>query len=218
VLTASDDLTAKLWDANTGQMIRTFAGHDGRVTSAIFSPDGKYVFTASGDKTARMWDAATAKQLHVFKGYEQDKRFVGHQWGVLSLAYWQDKDGQQKRLITGSADNTACIWDVDSEKVLQTLAGHTAAVAAVAFAPDGLRVMTGSQDDLAKLWDATKGKEILSLKAHSQEVTAVSFSPNGRYVLTASRDGRAILWLATPWRDATGGAETAKNLTAVEAK
>ncbi|HEV2969931.1 MAG TPA: protein kinase [Pirellulales bacterium] len=218
VLTASEDKTAKLWDAKTGKVIRTFVGHESRVTSAIFSPDGKVVFTGSGDKTARMWDAATAKQLHVFQRYEQDKRFFGHQWGVLSLAYWQSKDGKQKRLITGSADDTACIWDVDSEKVLQTLSGHTAAVASVAFSPDGLRVMTGSQDDLAKLWDATTGKEILSLKAHSQEVTAVSFSPNGRYVLTASRDGRAILWLATPWREAAGGAETAKSLTAIEAK
>src|SRR5262249_56130673 len=38
-------------------------GHDGMVTSATFSPDGKRIVTASTDKTARLWDADTGKQM-----------------------------------------------------------------------------------------------------------------------------------------------------------
>jgi WD40 repeat protein/serine/threonine protein kinase len=216
LLTASDDRTAKLWDAKSGKLIRTFEGHSDRVTSAIFSDDGKFVITGSGDKTARLWDAATARMIHEYKG---------HQWGVLSVAFWQPKEGQQRpqgegdlvaqkdqdnlkpRIITGSADNTARIWDAESEKSLFTLAGHTAAVASVAFSPDGQRALTGSQDDAAKLWDANTGKEILTLKAHAQEVTSVGFSPDGQYVLTASRDGTAILWLAAPWKPSKPAAD-----------
>jgi hypothetical protein len=47
--------TARLWDAETGQPIGVpFAGHRGRVWSAVFSHDGKRVITVSDDKTARL--------------------------------------------------------------------------------------------------------------------------------------------------------------------
>ena len=37
VLTASDDRTAVLWNAATGEVVRTFKGHADRVRSAVFS-------------------------------------------------------------------------------------------------------------------------------------------------------------------------------------
>jgi WD40 repeat protein len=79
------------------------------------------------------------------------------------------------------------------------LAGHTAAVTSVAFAPDGTRAITASADFTAKLWDCGTGKEILNLKGHTQELTSVTFSQDGRYILTGSQDGTAILWLTADW-------------------
>ena len=59
VVTASEDNTARLWDAATGKAIGEPMKHDGRVYSAQFSPDGQRVVTASEDKTARLWDFPT---------------------------------------------------------------------------------------------------------------------------------------------------------------
>ena len=56
VVTASDDKTARVWDAASGKPIAQLDGHTGSVNSAAFSPDGKQVVTASSDKTARVWD------------------------------------------------------------------------------------------------------------------------------------------------------------------
>ena len=47
VVTASDDNTARLWDAFTGTEAAVLKGHTGVVFSAAFSPDGKRVVTAS---------------------------------------------------------------------------------------------------------------------------------------------------------------------------
>ena len=58
-MTASDDKTARLWDAAMGALQTTLEGHSHWVTSCAFSSDGTRVVTASGDKTARLWDAAT---------------------------------------------------------------------------------------------------------------------------------------------------------------
>ena len=60
VVTASNDDTARLWDA-AGAALATLEGHAGAVPSAVFSPDGKRIVTASNDSTARLWDAATGK-------------------------------------------------------------------------------------------------------------------------------------------------------------
>ena len=56
VVTASNDRTARLWDAASGKEIAVLRGHEEFVNSADFSPDGKLVLTASQDKTARLWD------------------------------------------------------------------------------------------------------------------------------------------------------------------
>ena len=54
-LTGSNDTTAKLWDIS-GNLLRTFQGHQSSVISVAFSPDGKSILTGSDDKTAKLWD------------------------------------------------------------------------------------------------------------------------------------------------------------------
>jgi len=57
IVTASEDNTARIWDAASGTEIAVLRGHDSAVNSAAFSPDGSRIVTASNDKTARIWDA-----------------------------------------------------------------------------------------------------------------------------------------------------------------
>ena len=72
IVTASEDKTARLWDAETGKPIgEPLKGHEGAVSSAAFSPDGKRIVTASADKTARLWDAETGKPIgEPLKGHD----------------------------------------------------------------------------------------------------------------------------------------------------
>jgi WD40 repeat protein/serine/threonine protein kinase len=186
LLTASDDGTARIWDVATGQPSGpVFKDHGARVFSAVYSREGDRVLTACEDKLARVFDRATGKLLF---------EMPGHKFGVLCGQF--STDG---KIITGSQDNTAKVWDAEGHEIA-TLEGHSAAITAVAFSRDGKRALTGSRDNTAKLWDAANGKEILSLPGHTQEVTSVSFSPDGKDVLTSSRDGTAIIWLAKDWR------------------
>jgi WD40 repeat protein len=69
VLSGSGDGILKLWDAETGREIRTFAGHSGSVESAAFSPDGKFVISGSSASTLNLWDAETGLEIRTFAGH-----------------------------------------------------------------------------------------------------------------------------------------------------
>ena len=60
IVTASDDKTARLWEAESGKPIGEPMRHEGAVRAAIFSPDGRRIVTASGEIT-RVWDAENGK-------------------------------------------------------------------------------------------------------------------------------------------------------------
>jgi WD40 repeat protein len=115
---------------------------------------------------------------------------AGHTDRVEAVAF--SPDG--RRVLTGSFDNTARLWDPATGHVVATFAGHTSYVSAVAFSPDGTRVLTGSRDNTARLWDAAAGRAVATLAGHEDTVLAAAFSPDGTRVLTGSDDNTARLW------------------------
>ena len=50
------------------------------------------------------------------------------------------------RIVTGSDDQTAKVWDAQTGTPVLELKGHTAAVTSVSFSPDGMRIVTASDD------------------------------------------------------------------------
>ena len=73
------------------------------------------------------------------------------------------------RIVTGSFDQTAKVWDARTGTLLLDLKGHTDQVTSVRFSPDGTRIVTGSDDKTAKVWDARTGTPLLDLKGHTGE-------------------------------------------------
>ena len=181
VVTASEDNTARVWDAATGKPLTGALAHQGGVMSAAFSPDGTRVVTASRDKTARVWDAATGKPL---------TGALEHQGPVVSAAF--SPDGT--RVVTASRDKTARVWDAATGKPLTSPLEHQADVWCAAFSPDGTRVVTASSDKTARVWGAATGKPLTGALAHQGVVVSAAFSPDGTRVVTASWDHTARVW------------------------
>ena len=188
IITASQDSTARIWNATTGKEMLALQGHKGGVHSAAFSPDGTRIVTASQDKTARIWDAATGQKMLVLQG---------HRGGVNSAAF--SPDGT--RIVTTSQDKTARIWDAATGKEIQALQGHALGVHSAAFSPDGTRIVTASQDKTARIWDATTGQKMLVLQGHENLVNSAAFSPDGTRIVTASWDKTARIWDAATGKE-----------------
>lgn len=65
VATASRDKTAKIWDAESLQLIATFKGHKKGVWDAKFSSWDQLVVTASADTTIKIWSLTTYECMQV---------------------------------------------------------------------------------------------------------------------------------------------------------
>jgi len=122
---------------------------------------------------AAAWYFIAGKQLLTLRGHSK--------W-VSSVAFSPDGN----RIVTGSDDATAKVWDAQSGKELLTLSGHAGPVYSVAFSPDGTRIVTGNDDKTAKVWNAQSGKELLTLEGHPDHVYSVAFSPDGTRIVGSS--------------------------------
>jgi hypothetical protein len=148
LVTASDDRTARIWDAATGRLLVTLKGHAGPVNGATFSPRGAHLATVSADNMARLWDVATGKSLATLEGHT----------GAVNSAVFS-ADGT--RLVTASNDWTVRLWDVATGKSLATLEGHAGPVNSVVFSADGTRLVTASRDGTARLWRVPPPTQVL---------------------------------------------------------
>ena len=93
------DKTIRMWDAETGALLRTLEGHTEAVLSVAFSPDSSLLASGSWDKTIRMWDAETGTLLRTLEG---------HRYSVNSVAF--SPDGSMLA-TSGSRDDTIRMWD-----------------------------------------------------------------------------------------------------------
>jgi WD40 repeat protein len=225
--TASDDKTARIWDAETGNELQRLE-HNDSVNAVTFSPDGRNIATASDDRTARLWNVETGRELQRLEHndsvnavvFSPDGRNIAtasddktarlwnaetgrelhrleHDSSMNALAFSPDADGQ--KIATASDDRTVRLWNVETGKELQRLE-HDGWVWALAFSPDGKKMTAACSDGTARLWDVETGKELQRLD-HDSSIYSVTFSPDGRNIATASDDKTARLWSVETGRE-----------------
>jgi len=179
VVTASQDKTARVWDAQTGQPLTEPMTHGGTVVSAQFSPDGKTIVTASQDATARVWDARTGQPL---------TEPLKHASCVTSAQF--DPDG--KRIVTASQDSAARVWDARTGQPMTEPMTHGGTVMSAQFSPDGKQIVTASWDGTARVWDAQTGQPLTKSMTHGLRAglrpVSAQFSPDGKRIVTACDD------------------------------
>ena len=123
---------------------------------------------------------------------KQARHFVEtllHQGTVLSVCV----SPCGKRIISGSADETIKMWDIDTGACIRTLEGHSDEVRSVCVSPGGKHIISGSADETVKVWNAETGNLLRTLEGHKDSVTSVCVSP-GKRIISGSGDKTVKLW------------------------
>ncbi len=143
-------------DAASGQVLHTLKGHDGRVNSVAFSPDGKTLASGSDDYTIKLWDVAGGSVLSTLSNVVTmpGVRPVDITVSATSVAF--SPDG--KTLVSGSETypgetyNTITVWDVPGGQELSSLEGYIGNVFSAEFSPEGRYIVINSGDGTIRLW------------------------------------------------------------------
>ena len=182
MVTASDDRTAQVWDAATGEPIGPPLNHSNRVLHAELSADGGRVLTLNASGLAQLWSqlgsAPTAASL------EYDGRFT-----LVAFS----PNGRQLMTVTDGSE--ALLWETSSRRWRFKLK-HAGRILCAAFSADGRFVATGGQDQSARVWNTDTGQLITTAMEPEGEVTHLAFSPDGRRLATAA-GARARIWSAS---------------------
>jgi len=181
VVTASLDLTARVWDARTGEPATPPLAHAFAVRAAHFSPDGRRLVTLGDGPEARLWEVATG--LAMGQPLLHTER--------IRTAHFSP-DGT--RILTASDDGTARVWDARTGRPALKPLRHQGRVLSARFGPDGHRIVTASEDKTAQVWDARTGEPLVQPFQHDSGVTKAEFSPNGQLVVTAANDSSVCVW------------------------
>ncbi len=101
--------------------------------------------------------------------------------------------------LSGSADKTLKLWEVQSGRCLRTFVGHTNDVKSVCLSADGRYALSGSLDETIKLWevgtgDAYIGRCLRTIEEQMKYVHSLCLSADGCQVLSGSRGWTIKLW------------------------
>jgi WD40 repeat protein len=133
-----NESVAKIWDAKTGKLIKTLK-HDKTVLSFTWTSDGKKLITASHGPM-RIFDTATWEQIATLEGHND--------WiNAISLSL------NDRVLASASDDNTAWIWNLDTNLPVGPPLQHKHWVYSAAFSANGRVLVTGSKNKNAYAWD-----------------------------------------------------------------
>ena len=220
---SSYDSSIRLWDRATGEQVRVLNGHEGLVHSVAFSPDGKYLASGGLDGTVRLWDVATGNCERFFRGHSGLVRCVAFSDDGMRIAsaghfdaaviIWDAQSGEMLRILqghagsvvvvefspsgrhvlSGSLDQTAILWDVDTEEIVRVLP-HADTVFAVRFIEGDHYALTGSADASVGLWHLSRGARISSLEEHQAYVLGIDVSPTNDFVLSSDQAGKVHVW------------------------
>ncbi|KAK9458918.1 WD40-repeat-containing domain protein [Lipomyces oligophaga] len=117
------------------------------------------------------------------------KALAGHQSVINCVDVYEGTDGEVYA-VTGSADRTVRLWNLDSGECLRTISDHSRGIATVAF--DGRTVVSGGSGKYLHFYDIYSGQTRIIDQAHQRLIRTIKLHNNR--LVTGSHDGTVVVW------------------------
>lgn len=188
IISGSMDKTIKLWDIETGHLIKTFKEHANPVTSISKSSDEKKLLFNTKSRNKIFWDVEKGLDIKTYENY-------------YNYGYSIDLSPDGTKMISDYDNRDIKLWDIKTGDVIKTFNGISKWNKLVVFSPDGTKIISESINNTLRLWDITTGKVIKTFfweeKNHKpndgQWIKSLAFSRDGTRI-TACLNKNIRLW------------------------
>ena len=154
-------MKVRLWNAKTGELKQTLAGHSHWVWHVAFTRDGNGLASGSVDRTVRFWDVKTGEHQQTLDG------FGGF---IRSMAI----SPEGNTLAVGDTHITFLTREAGVWKHRRKIVGHTGGITSLAFSSDGETLGSASEDGTVLMWhhDAAPPAAISTVRIKPSWVTS----------------------------------------------
>ncbi|GKV01188.1 hypothetical protein SLEP1_g13764 [Rubroshorea leprosula] len=151
IISAGEDAVIRIWDSETGKLLKEETGHKKTITSLAKAADGSHFLTGSLDKSAKLWDSRT---LTLIKTYITERPVNAVAMSPL-LDHVVLGGGQDASAVTTTDHRAgkfeAKFYDKMLTEEIGGVKGHFGPINALAFNPDGKSFSSGGEDGYVRL-------------------------------------------------------------------
>ncbi len=207
--TVGNDLLVRIWNVDTGKLVKELSGHESHVYNAVFHPTepGQLV---TGDLMCNLiqWDLPSGTQKRTWKAeslQKYDKTFVATIGGFRGMTFSADGSQLLCSGITnvsnafagvGNPSVVAFDWATNEQKVEHLSKGKLRGVAwGIGSHKDGTRIATvGGSAGYLLFWKPNEANEFhnLKLKDNGRDL---DLSPDGLHLAVAHSNGHVSVCL-----------------------
>jgi WD40 repeat protein len=188
--------TLRQWNADTGDIVREYAGHSRPIMGTAWSRDGQRLATRATDRKDSnyvtevcVWDALSGVRV-------RDLTDVP----IMGMAL----SSTGRYLAGATRRGEVIVWDVDNGREVWRGLGHqpnksdsrsAVMIFNLAFSPDDQYLASvGFSDGTVQLWDAVSGAKLHDALPARPPLTGVAFTPDSRRVVAAGYDSEVRMW------------------------
>ncbi|TMW58532.1 hypothetical protein Poli38472_010091 [Pythium oligandrum] len=142
--------------------------------SLMTAKEGKTLISGGNDEMIKIYNVNKRVEVGTL---------MEHKGAVTCLEFFG-----QSHMLSGSADNSICIWRTSDWNCLHILGGHKAEITSMAVHPSGKLAFSVARDRTLRMWNLVKGR-IAYIRRLEKEASSVVMSQSGsRYALSFGSD------------------------------
>ena len=191
----------KVWNLETGKEDLALESDLSHISTLAIT-SGNLLIIDSYDRIIKILSLETGKVL-----FELDC-YIDRRWGIKYkssshkvTAIAVSPDG--KRLIASVQKEYSLynffyyailIWDLETNKRIQTIDVTTGPIVALTFTPDGKRLIFASLNKPIIVWEIESRQKLLTLTGYNESIYAITTTPDGKKLISASKDKTLKVW------------------------
>jgi WD40 repeat protein len=174
-----------LWEVASGLELDVKLGHDGAVGGVGMPPGDASLVTGGADATLKFWELPALRKGDARRVIRRQPDSIN----CLVLA------GSGRGVVTGHTNRSLRVHETTGEhRLIATIHGHKAPLAALAVSPAGDLVASGARDGAVRIHHIATREQRGFHQEHGRTVAGLAFFPDGRRLASVAMDGTVVVW------------------------